>query len=123
MDLGQVFTGGLSWRRLLVLLRGLPPGSRTAAASSPAAGWGPGEHLAAHTHDAVMLVADELAAFRWQWVSAQLSKGAKKPPRPKPYPRVTRPGHMPQTQAQQTAPARMPVARAAAAIAEARRGR
>jgi hypothetical protein len=94
IDLGDLFTGALTWRRLIVLLKGLPAGSRLARALDPAAAWTTGDYLAAQAADNTSLVADELAAFRWQWATANSKKGSR-PKKPKPYPRLPRPGQKP----------------------------
>lgn len=94
MALGDLFTGRLTWRRLLVLLRGLPAGSRLASARDPRAAWTRSEQLAAHAADNTALVADELALLRWMYGTVHGRKG-KRPNRPEPYPRLPRPGTTP----------------------------
>lgn len=116
MALGDLFTGTLTWRRLLVLLRGLPATSRLARARDPRAEWTTGDYLVAQAADNAALVADEIAAFRWAWTSANRKRGSSAPPRPKPYPRLPRPGQ--QTQRTTSKPRRrMTPAQAARAYA------
>lgn len=70
-------TGDLTWRRLGVLVRGLPRESATfIAVNGVDYEWGPVEYLLAH-------VADLLAGANWQ-------RGGGKGPRPKPLPRPGR---------------------------------
>lgn len=92
MELVGLFTGALTWRRLIVLLTGLPTTSRLARAMDPRNAWSVGDYLTAQAADSATLVADELAAFRWQWATANTRKGGKRPKRPEPYPRLPRPG-------------------------------
>lgn len=54
VDLGDLFTGRLTWRRLKVLVVGLPRTSNFAhAVLGEAALWGPTDHLLAAVFDAV----------------------------------------------------------------------
>lgn len=82
VDLGDLWRGQLSLRRLRVLASHLPPDSATAQAVSgnddgPLTGW-------ALTDVLLGRVADELALLRWQWESAHLdtkkSRPRKQPP-------------------------------------------
>jgi hypothetical protein len=119
--LGDLFTGALTWRRLLVLLRGLPATSRLARARDPRAEWTTSDYLMAQAADNAALVADELAVFRWMWTSVNRRKGSNAPTRPKAYPRLPRPGQ----QAERTAAKprrRMSPGQAARAYAAARAG-
>lgn len=75
IDLADLLTGALSWRRLGVLVRRLPPGSATERSQRGEAGeWGYVEHLLA-------TVVDLLAGANWQ------RAGDKKVKAPKPIPR------------------------------------
>jgi hypothetical protein len=95
VELVGLFTGALTWRRLIVLIGRLPQGSRLARALDPRSAWSAGDYLTAQAADNAAMVADELAAFRWQWGTANTKKGGKKPKRPGPYPRLPRPGQQP----------------------------
>ncbi|MGB8020747.1 MAG: hypothetical protein WCF04_05920 [Candidatus Nanopelagicales bacterium] len=110
----DLFTGRLSWRRLLVLLDQLPAGSRLARAQDVRAGWSVTDYLTAHTADTVALVADELAALRWMYQSSHRKKGATAPKKPKPYPRLPRPGEAQRVEAPTPKPDRRAAARALA---------
>lgn len=82
LDLAEVGTMRLSWRRLGVLIRQLPREAATVqAVSGAAARWGDVEHLLAGIFDAVQL-------HNWQYAAAHAPKG-KRPPRPRP---LARPG-------------------------------
>lgn len=108
MDLAEVFTGALSWRRLLVLTRQLPASSRLARAADPRSAWTTTDYLVAQAADNTMLVADELASFRWHWLRGNMKKGeAKKLKRPEPRPRIPRPGQQPGTAPAAAKPPRM----------------
>jgi hypothetical protein len=75
VDLRDLWRGGLSWRRCLVLVQNLPPESATAQdATGEPARWGTTDWLLAD-------IFDVLAAANWQRV------GDKNRSRPKPYPR------------------------------------
>jgi hypothetical protein len=121
VQLVGLFTGALTWRRLIVLLTGLPTTSRLARAMDPRNAWRVGDYLIAQAADSATLVADELAAFRWQWTTANTRKGLKKPKQPQPYPRLPRPGQKAE-QAAAHAPKRARLTPGQAARALAARG-
>lgn len=81
VDLGDVWRGRMSLRRLRVLVSGLPPDCATAHALSgttgPLTSWSLTDLLLGR-------LADELAVFRWQWESAHVdpkkSSPRKQPP-------------------------------------------
>lgn len=80
LDLAEIGTLRLSWRRLGVLIRQLPRDAATVqAAAGPTARWGDVEHLLAGIFDA-------LNVHNWQYATVHAPKG-KKPKRPKPLPR------------------------------------
>lgn len=80
LDLAEVGTVRLSWRRLGVLIRQLPREAATVQAVAGAdARWGDVEHLLAG-------IFDVLNVHNWQYAAAHAPKG-KKPKRPKPLPR------------------------------------
>jgi hypothetical protein len=83
INLGDLFTGALTWRRLRTLIRHLPLDSATARAQhGEAVAWSDTEHLLAG-------IVDLLAGANWQRAQA----GSKnRIPRPKPLPR---PGQKP----------------------------
>ena len=88
VDLLDLYRGGLSLRRLSVLLRALPRESATVQALDPSLSWGVAEHLAASTVDA-------LHSILWTYLAAYRGKGQSAPPRPE---RVPRPGDPPQVE-------------------------
>lgn len=122
MELSGIATGALTWRRLRVLLAGLPPTSRLSRALDPASAWSVTDHLLAQVCDTVSLVADEVALGRWLYVAGNAKKG-RRPKQPEPYPRLPRPGQQQEPPAARAPrPARPGPAAAARALAAARAG-
>lgn len=78
VDLLDVGTVGLSWRRLGSLVACLPPESLVVAVASGERQWGPTEHLLASVVDAVEINT---------WMVAAVNSAGKRPQRPKPVPR------------------------------------
>ena len=75
VDLADLFTGRLTWRRLRVLIAGLPPEAATVRALlGDAAHWGVSDYLLA-------LIADLLNVGNWQ------RGNPRKTSKPKPIPR------------------------------------
>lgn len=90
LDLGA----GLSWRRVVSLVRQLPIEAATVSVQTGERQWGPVEHLLAMLIDAV-------SYDSWLFVSANAKK---KPPVPKP---IRRPGERVEKQRSALAPAEM----------------
>lgn len=99
VDLGDLWRGTLSLRRLRVLLQGLPADCRTSYALGAEEDPGP---LAAWRLGDVLLgrLADELALLRWQWECAHIDP---KKSRPRERPSSVLPEWKPQA-ASKTAP-------------------
>lgn len=76
IDLGDLVTGRLTWRRLGVLVQQLPADSATVRARiGPSAAWTTSEHLLA-------LIADRLGIANWQRQGKRTSKRPQPLPRP-----------------------------------------
>jgi hypothetical protein len=81
LDLLDYHRGGLSARRLRVLLQHLPPeAALSRALHGDEAAWGLTEHLLA-------TVADQLATANWMFATVHTPEGASAPDRPPPLPR------------------------------------
>ncbi|MFD8919462.1 hypothetical protein ACFV0Y_16785 [Streptomyces sp. NPDC059569] len=81
MRLRDLFTGGLTWRELSNLVRGLSPGSATRTAMSDGTPEPNGEQIIlADVFDAVSLL-------DWHYVTANSDPKKPKPKKPKKYPR------------------------------------
>jgi hypothetical protein len=77
VDLVDLWRGGLTLRRVRVLLEGLPPDSQTAYALS---GSDSGELAGWRLTDVLLgRLADEMALYRWQWESYHLDPKKQKP--------------------------------------------
>ncbi|MFD7705718.1 hypothetical protein [Streptomyces sp. NPDC059786] len=99
MDLLDLHRGRLSWRRLRILIQGLPAESRTMTAMRNAM---TAEELAAlseqgepekgrwsQTEQLLAVVADRIAELTYAYSTSHTEKGKKKPRRPDP---IRRPG-------------------------------
>lgn len=83
VDACSFWTGGLSLRRLSLLINNLPPDSRLVRAlAGPAADWSVSDHMLA-------TLIDLSVEHNWQYASAHRGEGAKDMPHP---PRIPRPG-------------------------------
>lgn len=85
--LRALFTGGLTWRELGVLVRALPPDSATRTAMNDGTPEPSGEQIL------LADLYDLLQRLDWHTVAAQATKKSELPKKPKPYPRYWDPGH------------------------------
>lgn len=81
LDFRSLWTGGLTFRQVKVLVEKLPADAATVReASGPAASWSATEYLLAH-------VIDELRAANWLYSCAHTEKGKPMPDQPEPFKR------------------------------------
>lgn len=81
-QLPELWAGRMTWRRLWVLVKGLPPEAITTQELDQAGvtRWDQKAELLAG-------VIDELKTWRWEYAMSNTPKGSSKPQRPEPFPR------------------------------------
>lgn len=81
-QLPAFWAGRMSWRRLAVLVEGLPPEAATTQEMDQegVTRWDQKTELLA-------AVVDELRTWRWEYALSNTPKGSSRPSRPEPFPR------------------------------------